>query len=288
MTARTIHAPVLLEPALDLLQVEAGKLYVDATFGGGGHTLAMLERGARVIALDQDPAAIERAEALAKDYPDALTAVHANFRDLAMVLDSLGIDRVDGILADLGISSFHLEDPSRGFAYRHDGPLDMRMGDEGPTAAEIVNTLPEEALAEIIFRYGEERKARKIAKAIVEARRKSPIQTTQALADIIRQAAGFRRAGHPARKTFQALRIYVNDELGALEALLHSSARVLGVGGRLVIISFHSLEDRIVKRFFRESPDFEPVRKKPIVPGAAEVAANPRARSAKLRGGIRR
>ena len=201
------------------------------------------------------------------------------------VITELGIEAVDGVLADLGVSSYHLDDPARGFSYRLEGPLDMRLGRVGPTAAEVVNTLPEDELAKILYRYGEEPRARRIARAIVEAR---PLSTTTELAEAVRRATGYRRAGHPARKTFQALRIYVNDELGALRDLLSASARVIKPGGRLAVISFHSLEDREVKRFLKESPDFEPLFKKPVVPSAREVEENPRARSAKLRVGVRR
>ncbi len=284
MKAMTVHRPVLLKEALELLAVRPGAVYVDATFGGGGHTRALLAAGARVVALDQDPEAIARGRAAFAGEP-RLTLVEANFRDLKAVLDRLGIERVAGVLADLGVSSFHLEDPERGFSYRREGPLDMRMGAVGMTAAEAVNTLDEAALAEILRRYGEEPMARRIARAIVEHR---PIATTTELARVVRAAVGFRRAGHPARKTFQALRIYINDELGALDALLAAAAQRLAPGGRLAVISFHSLEDRRVKRFLKEHPDLVPLTKKPIRPGEAELRTNPRARSAKLRGAERR
>ncbi len=284
MKAMTVHRPVLLKEALELLAVRPGAVYVDATFGGGGHTRALLAAGARVVALDQDPEAIARGRAAFAGEP-RLTLVEANFRDLKAVLDRLGIERVAGVLADLGVSSFHLEDPERGFSYRREGPLDMRMGAVGMTAAEAVNTLDEAALAEILRRYGEEPMARRIARAIVEHR---PIATTTELARVVRAAVGFRRAGHPARKTFQALRIYINDELGALDALLEAAAQRLAPGGRLAVISFHSLEDRRVKRFLKEHPDLVPLTKKPIRPGEAELRTNPRARSAKLRGAERR
>ena len=283
MTA-TIHQPVLLKESLALLDVRPGGLYVDATFGGGGHTRALLEAGARVVALDQDPDAIARGREAFRQEP-GLTLVEANFRDLERVLDELGVKQVDGVLADLGVSSYHLDDPQRGFSYRFEGPLDMRMGRGELTAADVVNAFDEEELAEILRRYGEEPAARRIARAIVRAR---PLRTTTELAEVVRRAVGYRRAGHPARKTFQALRIYVNDELGALRALLEASARRLAPGGRLAVISFHSLEDREVKRFLRESPEFEPLFKKPVVPRPEEVAENPRARSAKLRVGVRR
>ena len=191
------------------------------------------------------------------------------------------------MLADLGVSSYHFDNPERGFSYRHEGPLDMRMSAEGPTAADVVNTYPVEELARILRTLGEEPRAWRIARRIAEVREKTPIRTTTQLAEVVRQAVGWRGAGHPARKTFQALRIYVNDELGALEAFLEAAARVLKPGGRLVVISFHSLEDRIVKRFLKEDARFQVLTKKPITPSDAERAANPRARSAKLRGGVR-
>ncbi len=282
MTA-TIHQPVLLKESLALLDVRPGGLYVDATFGGGGHTRALLEAGARVVALDQDPEAITRGREAFRQKP-GLTLVEANFRDLERVLDELGVKQVDGVLADLGVSSYHLDDPQRGFSYRFEGPLDMRMGGGELTAADVVNTFDEQELAEILATYGEEPRARRIARAIVQKR---PFRTTTELARVVQAAAGYRRAGHPARKTFQALRLYVNDELGALKDLLSALPRVLVPGGRAAIISFHSLEDRLVKRFFKEHPDMRPLTKKPIVPTPEEVATNPRARSAKLRGAER-
>jgi len=280
----TIHQPVLLKESLALLDVRPGGLYVDATFGGGGHTRALLEAGARVVALDQDPDAIARGREAFRQEP-GLTLVEANFRDLERVLDELGVKQVDGVLADLGVSSYHLDDPQRGFSYRFEGPLDMRMGRGQLTAADVVNTFDEQELAEILATYGEEPRARRIARAIVQKR---PFRTTTELARVVQAAAGYRRAGHPARKTFQALRLYVNDELGALKDLLSALPRVLVPGGRAAIISFHSLEDRLVKRFFKEHPDMRPLTKKPIVPTPEEVATNPRARSAKLRGAERR
>jgi 16S rRNA (cytosine1402-N4)-methyltransferase len=271
------HTPVLYQEALDWLAIRPGGVYVDATLGGAGHTWGILERGGRVVAFDQDPEAIARAKALG--LPN-LTLVEANFSELLPQLQKLGIGQVDGILADLGVSSFHFDDPQRGFSYQLEGPLDMRMGSGDLTAAEVVNSYGEEEIADILFKYGEEPRARRIARFIVENR---PIHTTTQLAEVIRRATGFREAGHPARKSFQALRIYVNDELGALEQLLRSAEAVLRKGGRLVIISFHSLEDRLVKHFLRESAVLQPLTKKPIVPSEAEQRENPRARSAKMR-----
>ncbi|GEM81935.1 ribosomal RNA small subunit methyltransferase H [Meiothermus hypogaeus NBRC 106114] len=271
------HTSVLYREALDWLAVRPGGVYVDATLGGAGHTQGILERGGRVIAFDQDPEAIARAEELGLAN---LTLVEANFRELVPELQRRGLRQVDGILADLGVSSFHFDDARRGFSYQQEGPLDMRMGTGALTAAEVVNSYPEEEIAEILYRYGEEPRSRRIARFIVENR---PIVTTTQLAEVIRRATGYREAGHPARKTFQALRIYVNDELGALEALLRGAEEVLKPGGRLVIISFHSLEDRLVKHFLRDSSVLKPLTKKPITPSESEQRANPRARSAKLR-----
>lgn len=271
------HTSVLYLEALDWLAVRPGGVYVDATLGGAGHTRGILERGGRVVAFDQDPEAIARAQAL--DLPN-LTLVQANFRDLVSELEKRGLSPVDGILADLGVSSFHFDDARRGFSYQQEGPLDMRMGTSGISAAEVVNTYPEDELADILYRYGEEPRSRRIARFIVENR---PITTTTQLAEVIRRATGYRQAGHPARKSFQALRIYVNDELGALEQLLRGAEQVLKPGGRLVIISFHSLEDRLVKHFLRDSTRLKTLTKKPIIPSAKEQQTNPRARSAKLR-----
>jgi 16S rRNA (cytosine1402-N4)-methyltransferase len=279
METITQHVPVLYQEALDLLDVQPGQVYVDATLGGAGHTQGILERGGLVIGLDQDPEAVERAKAL--NHPN-LRVYQANFRNLLEVLKEAGVEKVAGILADLGVSSFHLEDPGRGFSYQKEGPLDMRMGTEGPTAEEVVNTLPLEELYRLLRDLGEEKQAHRIAKAIVEVRRKARIRTTTELAEIVRRAVGFRKAGHPARKTFQALRMYVNDELGALEAFLRQAEEALAPGGRLVVITFHSLEDRLVKRFLKES-GLKVLTKKPIAPSPEEVAKNPRSRSAKLR-----
>lgn len=279
MDAITEHIPVLYEEVLNLLQVRPGQVYVDATLGGAGHTKGILERGGLVIGLDQDPEAVARARALGLP---GLRVFQQNFRHLKEVLQEAGVSQVAGILADLGVSSFHLEDPKRGFSYQREGPLDMRMGEEGPTAYEVVNTLPLEDLRRILRDLGEEKQAHRIAKAIVERRRKAPIRTTLELAEVVRQAVGFRKAGHPARKTFQAIRMYVNDELGALEEFLRQAEEVLAPGGRLLVITFHSLEDRVVKRFLKES-SLKVLTKKPITPSPEEVAKNPRSRSAKLR-----
>ncbi|MEZ0348189.1 MAG: 16S rRNA (cytosine(1402)-N(4))-methyltransferase RsmH [Thermus sp.] len=279
MKGITEHIPVMYQEALDLLAVKPGEVYVDATLGGAGHTRGILARGGLVLGLDQDPEAVARAEALGLP---GLKVFRKNFRHLQEVLAEAGVKEVAGILADLGVSSFHLEDPRRGFSYHKEGPLDMRMGLTGPTAEEVVNTLPLEELYRILRDLGEERQAYRIAKAIVEARKKARIRTTTQLAQVVQAAVGFRKAGHPARKTFQALRMYVNDELGALEDFLRQAEEALKPGGRLVVITFHSLEDRLVKRFLKES-GLKVLTKKPLTPSPVEVAQNPRARSAKLR-----
>lgn len=271
------HTAVLFEEALEGLDIRPGGVYVDATLGGAGHTTGIVERGGKVIGFDQDPEAIERVEAL--NLPN-LTLVQANFRELQAKLKDLGISQVDGILADLGVSSFHFDDAERGFSYKYEGPLDMRMGQGELTAADVVNTFELVEISDILRTLGEEPRSYRIAKAIVEAR---PINSTVRLAEIIRKATGFREAGHPARKTFQALRIYVNDELGALKELLQSAEVVLKPAGRLVVISFHSLEDRLVKHFIRDSKRLESLSKKPIIPSVVEQTQNPRARSAKMR-----
>ncbi len=271
------HTSVLYHESLDWLAVRPGGVYVDATLGGAGHTRGILERGGQVIAFDQDPQAIARAKALG--LPN-LTLVEANFSELLPQMGKLGIAQLDGILADLGVSSFHFDDAQRGFSYQLEGPLDMRMGSGDLTAAEVVNTFDEEEIADILYKYGEERRSRRIARFIVQNR---PLTTTTELAEVIRRATGFREAGHPARKSFQALRIYVNDELGVLRQLLQSAEQALKPGGRLVIISFHSLEDRLVKHYLRDCEQLESLTKKPIVPSEIEQRQNPRARSAKMR-----
>ena len=308
------HVTVLLEEAVDGLNVRPDGIYVDCTLGGAGHSeriAARLGEGGRLIAFDRDEAAIEHARARLAPYGDRVTLIRSNFRHLTEKLLEAGVPardgvpKVDGILFDLGVSSPQLDEAERGFGYRHDAPLDMRMDrSQELTAADIVNGWDERAIADILDRYGEERFARRIAKAIVEARRRRPIATTGELAEIVKEAipaAARRTGGHPARRSFQALRIAVNDELGAEEEALHQAVACLNPGGRVAVITFHSLEDRICKRVFAQyagtctcPPDFpmcvcgargvlRPVNRKPIEPGADEIAANPRARSAKLR-----
>lgn len=280
------HTPVMEGPCLTYLDVREGAWYVDGTFGAGGHTRALLARGARVLAIDQDPNALVYQEGLA-DRTDFVFA-RGNFREMERLASDHGVQHAAGVLLDLGVSSMQLDEAERGFAFRHDGPLDMRMSDEGLSAADVVNEAPMEEIAAILWRFGEERYSRKVARRIVEERDRAPILTTQRLAAVVATAypPGPRRS-FPARRTFQALRIHVNDELGALQEGLEAGARLLAPGGRLVILSYHSLEDRIVKRFLSDSPRMRALTKKPLEASADEVEANPRARSAKLRAGER-
>ncbi|MDL2345382.1 16S rRNA (cytosine(1402)-N(4))-methyltransferase RsmH [Deinococcus sp. MIMF12] len=275
------HIPVLAAEVIEALVPAPGRVIVDGTLGGAGHTRLLLEAGASVIGIDQDPYALNRAREAALP---GLTAVEGNYRDLPGLLSGLGVSQVDGVLLDIGVSSFQLDDSGRGFSYHTDAPLDMRMSQSGLSAADVVNTLPEEELAAIIYEYGEDRHSRRIARAIVHAREKASIETTVALADLVKRAyPGFSRGIHPARRTFQALRVHVNDELGALRDGLAAAEAVLAPGGRLAVISFHSLEDRIVKRFLRGSATLEALTKRPVEASEDEQARNPRARSAKLR-----
>lgn len=273
------HLPVMPDEIVAGLEPAPGKLIVDATLGGAGHTRLLLEHGASVIGVDQDPFALDRARAL--ELPN-LEVMEGNFRDLETLLAGRA---VDGVLMDLGVSSFQLDDVDRGFSYHSDAALDMRMSQSGQSAADVVNDLDQEELARLIYEFGEERHSRRIARAIVEVRERTPIQTTQQLAEIVKRAypGGHARGIHPARRTFQALRIYVNDELGALRDGLEGAVRVLKPGGRLVVISFHSLEDRIVKHFVRDSSELTALSKRPLEPTELEVERNPRSRSAKLR-----
>lgn len=306
------HIPVLLEPVLRMLAPQDGELHVDATFGRGGYTTALLHRAdCRVIALDRDPEAVAAGQALAQQWDGRLQICHARFGDMDSALDSvLGTDvggrpTVDGVALDLGVSSPQLDDPARGFSFRHDGPLDMRMGAEGPSAADVVNGASQAELADILHFLGEERHARRVARAIVEARAGGPIETTGTLADIVRRVVPRAKDGiDPATRTFQGLRLHVNDEMGELRRGLSAAERVLAPGGRLAVVSFHSLEDRQVKRFLqtrsgragagsrhlpvapaeaRRAPSFTLLTRKPLEPSETDVAANPRARSAKLR-----
>jgi 16S rRNA (cytosine1402-N4)-methyltransferase len=281
-----VHRPVLPAQTLRLLAPDPGETWVDCTVGGGGHARLIAEAigpTGRLIGLDQDEAMLE----LAKPRLAGATLVKANFDQAPDVLASLGIARVDGVLADLGVSSDQLDDPERGLSFQQNGPLDMRLDrDAGQSAADIVNSWGEGELADLIFEYGEERHSRRIARRIVERRQVKPFETTADLAATIRDSvprtADSRRI-HPATRTFQALRIAVNDELAALERLLAVLPRIVKPGGRAGIISFHSLEDRRVKQAFRVSEVWTALTKKPVEASDAEAAANPRARSAKLR-----
>ncbi len=283
------HLSVMVEETLDGLRLQPGGWYVDGTFGAGGHTRLLLERGVNVVAIDQDPTAAGYVTTLrAAGLPGELRFVAGNFRDLETLVASAGVTEVHGVLLDLGVSSMQLDEGERGFAFRKDGPLDMRMSESGVSAELVVNDYSLEDLAALIFRYGEERHSRRVARRIVEARESSRITTTARLAEVVSSAypPGPRRE-HPARRTFQALRIYVNDELGALQEGLEASARLLVPGGRLVVLSYHSLEDRIVKQFLKDSPRVTPLHKRPLEASPEEVAVNSRARSAKLRVGER-
>jgi 16S rRNA (cytosine1402-N4)-methyltransferase len=293
------HLPVMLEEVLEALSPRAGETYIDGTFGGGGYSKAILEAAdCRVLGIDRDPDAIARGRELAKQFGDRLTIVQGEFSQM----DELFPGKSDGVVLDLGVSSFQFDEADRGFSFREDGPLDMRMSKSGVSAADFVNTAEESVLADVIHHLGEERFARRVARAIVAAR---PLSRTAELADVVAKALGpaaMRHPIHPATRTFQALRIHVNDELGELERGLEAAERVLNAGGRLVVVAFHSLEDRIVKRFFAEHGKPQPagsrhapvvtakreqtfrlITSKPRMPTEAEIAQNPRARSARLR-----
>jgi 16S rRNA (cytosine1402-N4)-methyltransferase len=286
------HEPVMVTEIVEVLAPSRGGVFVDCTAGLGGHTRALLEAGAtRVLALDRDPAALAAARDALAAYADRVTLIHADYRDLRRVLDERRITAVDGTLADLGVSSMQLDTEGRGFSFQRDEPLDMRMDrSQGPTLAELLRDVDERELADVIFRFGEERYSRRIARALVAARREAALTTTGQLASIVRRAIprrGYQRID-PATRTFQALRIWVNRELDGLDAFLVEAAHRLRQGARLAVISFHSLEDRIVKHVFRalERGGDAMVRiltKRPLVPSDDEVARNPRARSAKLR-----
>lgn len=296
------HVPVLFNEAIESLQIKPNGIYVDCTSGGGGHSTAIAKRllDGRLIAIDRDPEAIETLKERLGKF-DCVTLVHDNFFNIRQILDNLGIDAVDGILADLGVSSHQLDDPSRGFSFHNDAPLDMRMSLEGVSAKQVVNTLSQSELQKIIYEYGEEKFAPSISRAIVKAREIAPIETTLELSEIIKSAmpAAAKRDGHPARKTFQAVRIFVNQEIQGLGDAAQSMFGCLKEGGRVSIITFHSLEDRVIKQAFaplakgctcpRNFPvcvcGNKPKAKvfKAVSPGKQEIGENPRSRSAKLR-----
>ncbi len=288
----SVHVPVLTAEVLQFLQPARGGLFLDCTVGLGGHAKALLEAGAaRVIGLDRDPQALAAARATLAPWGDRVELVHADYREVERVLDERQIPHVDGTLADLGVSSLQLDGAGRGFSFQRDEPLDMRMDSTtGATAADLVAASSETELADAIYAFGEERFSRRIARAIVYTRQAQPIETTARLAAVVRAAVPTR--GHqridPATRTFQALRIWVNRELDGLDQFLIAAARRLRAGARLVVISFHSLEDRIVKHTFRRlaqepAPSLAVLTKRPVIAGDDEIAANPRSRSAKLR-----
>ncbi len=282
------HVPVLLDEVLAWLAPQPGQFLVDGTLGGGGHTRALAERvvpGGQVLSLDRDPLAVERAADVLSGLPILLKV--ANYAELPEVLAELGLPRCHGILLDLGLSSDQLADGSRGFSFSAGGPLDLRFNtDEGRPASQLVNRLPEKQLADLIYQFGEERYSRRIARQIVEQRRRAPFESADQLAELVRRCVPRKPGGEridSATRTFQALRIAVNDELTSLDRALERFADCLMPGGRFAVISFHSLEDRRVKEAFRSDPRWENLTKKPVRPGEAEIARNPRARSAKLR-----
>ena len=307
------HLPVMLSEVLETLAPRDGATYLDGTFGGGGYAGAILDAAPRctLFAIDRDPDAIARGAALAARFPGRLHLLEGRFGDMLSLLEGEGVSALDGVVLDLGVSSFQLDEPKRGFSFRFNGPLDMRMGKAGNSAQDIVNSISESELADLLFNLGEERHARRIARAIVAARREGAIATTERLAGIVRAAAPCDPSGlDRATRSFQALRIAVNDELGEVERGLQAAARLLAPGGRLVVVAFHSLEDRIVKRFMvrsagrsagasRHDPAslgpqgraqggpasaaFRLLTPRALRPGAREADANPRSRSARLR-----
>ncbi|MDG5749959.1 16S rRNA (cytosine(1402)-N(4))-methyltransferase RsmH [Qipengyuania sp. XHP0211] len=301
---RAPHIPVLLDEVIDALDPQPGDVVIDATFGAGGYTRALLERGATVHAFDRDPDAIASGRNWREtgENPPRLILHPHRFSEMLDVMTSAGVARVDGIVMDIGVSSMQLDQAERGFAFSADGPLDMRMSQQGESAADFLNSADESAIADVIYQYGEERQSRRVARAIVAAR---PLETTGDLARVVRKALGHKPHDKkdPATRTFQAIRIHVNGELDELSQGLSAAEHLLREGGRLAVVSFHSLEDRIVKRFLREAsstpsasrhvplaalgdPVFSPVSKA-IKPGAAEIERNPRARSSVLRHAVR-
>ncbi len=306
--AQQPHIPVLLQEMLAFLAPDENETYLDATFGAGGYSRAMLaDAPCRVVALDRDPSVAPAAEVLRQVYGARFVFVQGAFGDMGQLLPQAGFARLDGIVMDIGVSSMQIDQPGRGFSFMQDGPLDMRMAQMGRSARDVVNEAEESQLADIIFQYGEERAARKVARAIVMARSEKAIERTVELAEIVRKAAAkyygnSKKSIDPATRTFQALRIYVNDELGELERALHAAVGLLAPGGRLVVVTFHSLEDRLVKHFFAKTcgkvagasrhvpanpamgaSQYRLLTKKPAMATEEESRRNPRARSAKLR-----
>ena len=305
MSETPVHIPVMLREVVDAIAPRKGGIYVDATFGRGGYSKAILDSAeTQVVAIDRDPDAIEAGQKMVKHYAPRLTLLQGPFGAMDVLLAGQHLFQVDAVVLDLGISSPQIDNAERGFSFSTDGPLDMRMSKSGPSAADIVNDMDERELADIIYTLGEERFSRRVAHNIVEARRATRITRTQQLADIIRKSVPRSADGiDPATRSFQALRIYVNDEMGELNRALKAAEKILKPHGRLAVVSFHSLEDRIVKDFMRKASgmaasvsrhlpandhaqqetSFHILTKKPQVPGEAETSANPRARSAKLR-----
>lgn len=285
----SIHVPVMLDKVVEYLEGIRKEYIVDCTFGGGGHSVELLKKfpEVKVIGIDRDLNAIKRGEMLKKDFKDRLSLFHSNFKNLPSLLNSINVSIVDAVLADLGVSSDLLEEPERGFSFQKDGPLDMRMDETSSLTAEMVlNSYPRERLEKIFFEYGQERFSRRIAKVICEYRKKKRITTTKELAELISRHVRKNSRIHPATRIFQALRIEVNNELNSLNEFLRSIPPLLSAGGRIVVISFHSLEDRIVKSFFRESEEkgiLKIITKKPLSPNEEEIVRNPRARSARMR-----
>jgi len=304
------HIPVMLSEVLDALKPQDGDIIIDGTFGAGGYARAILDTAnCRIVAIDRDEESFALGGALAKSYPGRLIAVLGRYSEMETIAKDEGFPAVDGVALDLGVSSMQLDQAERGFSFAKDGPLDMRMGQDGPTAADLVNSLGESELADIIYVFGEERRSRAIAKAIVAKRAEAPITRTNELAEIVIGVLGRKRNDpkHPATRTFQAFRLYLNAELEELAQGLCAAERLLKAGGRLVVVTFHSLEDRIAKRFFASrsaagpkgsrhlpdpgseefSPSFQLINRRPLEPGNDEIRGNPRARSARLRAGER-
>jgi 16S rRNA (cytosine1402-N4)-methyltransferase len=302
------HTPVMLAEVLEAMQPKKGEVYVDGTFGAGGYTRALLEScECRVYAIDRDPNVKSTADLLAQEYPNRFLLLSGTFGEMVELLAREGVTSVDGIVLDVGVSSMQIDTAERGFSFRKDGPLDMRMSGEGLSAADIVNTYDEEDIADILYQYGEEKLSRRIARAIVEKRKETPFTRTSQLADLVRSVVRGKHDGiDPATRTFQALRIVVNDELSELNRGLEAAEQLLTSGGRLIVVTFHSLEDRIVKQFYQSRsgdtrggsrhfpatenavpPTFFLVRKKAIQASENEISINPRARSAKLRLALR-
>ena len=302
------HAPVMLTEVLESLAPKADEVYVDGTFGGGGYTQAVLQAAnCKVVGIDRDLDAITRAERLAAQN-ERFTPILGRFGDLDAQLLNAGIESIDGLMLDIGVSSYQLDQAERGFSFMREGPLDMRMGQTGPSAADVINYMPQADLVRVIRSFGEEKQARRIVHAIADRRRVRPFTQTLDLADLVETTLGGRRGRktHPATQTFQAIRIYVNDELGELARGLEAAERMLAAGGRLVVVTFHSLEDRLVKQFLRQrsggngqgsryrpaierkvEPSFELSHRKALLPSEADRDGNPRARSARLRAAIR-